>query len=189
MNIKDGDAGHESIAAAPISVRERRVVPSDARNGQGVRRTDRWPGQPARRFPDQGGEAAAGGARAAGNLGPSSIRRIRASVLIHRRRSGDLGGRGALCPRRRRRRSCAQDLACWQQAASGRRSSAADRGRARPICAGRSRPSRTWPSSTSIGRRRWPRSRPTPDRRGCGSTRRRARSTGCAAARTATASR
>src|SRR6476620_8803866 len=117
MNIKDGDAGRESIAAAPISAAK--GGSSKRRAKRGGRAKGRGPGQPV------GDSLTRDAGRLLATLGQAETSAFvdptdPASVLIHRRRSGiSVGaGRFALAAAEALVRG---DLACWSAAASGRR--------------------------------------------------------------------
>jgi Domain of unknown function (DUF6456) len=117
MNIKDGDAGRESIAAAPIS--SAKGGSSKRRAKRGSRAKGRGAGQPV------GDSLTRDAGRLLATLGQAETSAFvdptdPASVLIHRRRSGiSVGaGRFALAAAEALVRG---DLACWSAAASGRR--------------------------------------------------------------------
>ena len=150
MNIKDGDAVHQSIAAADISVPEGGSG-SKRRKGRAKNRVACRRRATGRRFPDPGGEAPACCARTAGDLG---LRRSdgpveRAYPQAARRRLGR--GRALCCDGGGCSRECGSRLL----AAGSLRSPepAADEGRGGPSAPASPRPTRTSPSCISIARR------------------------------------
>jgi hypothetical protein len=117
MNIEDGDAVHQGIAAAGFSTPEK--AGSKRRKGHAKTVAERGAGQAA------GDSLTREAKRLLGALGqPETWAFVDptdpSSVLIHRRRgsvsvgAGRYGATAADAPAR-------ADLACWQQAASGRR--------------------------------------------------------------------
>jgi hypothetical protein len=117
MNIKDGDAVHQSIAAADFSAPEK--AGSKRRKGRARNRAVPGVGQPV------GDSLAREAKRLLGALSqPETWAFIDptdpSSVLIHRRRSGVSVGAGRFATVSADS-LVREDLACWQQAASGRR--------------------------------------------------------------------
>ncbi len=117
MNIKDGDAGHQSIAAPGISGRK-------ATRSKGLARPER--GRPGVKTGPTGTDSLPREARrlltALGQ--PESWAMVDptdpASVLVHRRRSGISVGAGRFATAAAEA-LVRQDLACWERAASGRK--------------------------------------------------------------------
>ena len=117
MNIEDGDAVHQSIAAADLSAPEK--AGSKRRKGRTKNRAALAAGQPA------GDSLTREACRLLGALGQSETWAFvdptdHSSVLIHRRRGSVSVGAGRFAS------ASADslvrvDLACWQQGASGRR--------------------------------------------------------------------
>lgn len=117
MNIKDGDAVHQGIAAAGFSGLKK--VGSKTRKGHARNRAAPAAGQPAGNSPTRETE------RLLGVLGqPETWAFVDptdpSSVLIHRRRSGVSVGAGRFAAASADA-LVREDLACWQQAPSGRR--------------------------------------------------------------------
>lgn len=117
MNIEDGDAVHQSIAAADFSTREK--AGSKRRKGHGKNGMVPATGQPA------GDSLTREARRLLGTLGQAETWAFvdptdPSSVLIHRRRGGVSVGAGRFAAASADA-LVREDLACWQQAASGRR--------------------------------------------------------------------
>jgi hypothetical protein len=117
MNIEDGDAVHQSIAAPRIS------APKEARSKRRSRKESSKPGAKVGRMADDSLPREA--RRLLTALGQPETWAIvdptdPASVLVHRRRSGISVGAGRFA-HAAADTLVRQDLGCWEQAASGRK--------------------------------------------------------------------